>query len=273
MPRRTVSPLFVTVALVAASAALAASAEQPVNVNEASEGELMTLPGVTRAVAKRIVEHRPYRTIEQVIVEADLPLETVRVARTRLALFTTHAPPPRGDGSAPADPGPRAMDPALLLIDVNAAPEDVLVTSLGLERAAARRVVAARPFTSTSQFFALAGLPAEKAKGIAFRVLLAPPPGPAPPSRETRIADPVAPIRSTPVPSRVPLAERLDVNTATPEEVSLRCTVDPMTARRIIASRPYASIADLARKMHLTPGERERLAGCLRVRDATPPTQ
>jgi hypothetical protein len=167
------------------------------------------------------------------------------------------------------------MDPALSVVDVNAVPEDVLVTSLGLERAAARRVVAARPFSATSQFFELAGLPPEKMKRIAFRVVLAPPPAPAatPPTRETRISDPKAPARSTPVPSRVPLAERLEVNTATPEEVSLRCTIDPMTARRIVAGRPYASIADLARKLHMTPGERDRFAGCLRVRDAAPPTQ
>jgi len=116
----SVVAVFLSVApLLPSHASSSTTPPATINVNTASETQLMTVPGVTRDVARRIVQHRPFASIDQLVVEADLPAETVRVARTRLALFTTHVPPPRGDGSAPADQGPRAMDPALSLIDVN----------------------------------------------------------------------------------------------------------------------------------------------------------
>ncbi len=44
-----------------------ATPQTKVDVNHASVGELTKLPGITQALATRIIEHRPYRKLDDLV--------------------------------------------------------------------------------------------------------------------------------------------------------------------------------------------------------------
>ncbi len=58
-----------------ASVALSQGGAQPdqVDINSASLEELRTLPGIGRAYSKKIMEHRPYKSVEELRTRKVLP--------------------------------------------------------------------------------------------------------------------------------------------------------------------------------------------------------
>jgi DNA uptake protein ComE-like DNA-binding protein len=233
---------------------------QPINPNIAGVEELMTVPGVTLDVAKRIVERRPYASVDELVLKADLPLETVRVAHRRFAMAAMVRPlqqspvKPRG-GSAPA----------MARINVNTATADELRKALGADDVTIRRVLAGRPYQSVSEFLILARLPPEKAAALTGRFVVA---DAMPPESPRKIRRPAlsAGVRVSPTPAPpIPLSERLDINTATPEQIRDRCGIDPMTAMRIVTARPYASLAELHERLGFARNQVLAISRCMRI--------
>ena len=85
------------IAVLAALAGLAAfgSPPSPVDLNRASVGELMRVPGMTATWAARIVRFRPYRTKQDLVDEGVVPPEVYQRIRNgvvahRVAPETEH---------------------------------------------------------------------------------------------------------------------------------------------------------------------------------------
>lgn len=266
------TPLFALV-LIAASVGISASPAPPapVGVNDATEAQLMTVPGVTRAVALRIIAGRPYSSIEQVIVDANLPIETVRVARQRLSLVTYVLPSSRGATSPGAPAGTPARPDGALRLNINTASVDAIVAGVGVSRETARRLVAARPYERVEQFLAVAQLPPEKRREVSGRLvaaeLTALTVGGAEPAHVS-VAGPGP--RPTSTPRRpIPLSERLDINSASVAEIADRCGIPAMMAARIAANRPYRTLKELHRLGLSEPTIRD-YGACLRVDEHRP---
>lgn len=88
----TVAPLGATTALAGeettSSMAFAQDEAQlgQVDINSASLKELRTLPGIGQAYSKKIVENRPYKSIEELRTRKVLPLGTYRKIRDRVVV-------------------------------------------------------------------------------------------------------------------------------------------------------------------------------------------
>lgn len=69
-----------------ASVALPQGGAQPgqVDINSASLEELRTLPGIGQAYSKKIVEHRPYKTVEELRTRKVLPQGTYAKLRDKV---------------------------------------------------------------------------------------------------------------------------------------------------------------------------------------------
>lgn len=67
----------------ASSTAFARGGAQPaqVDINSASLKELRTLPGIGQAYSKKIIEHRPYKSVEELQSRKVLPQGTYRKIR------------------------------------------------------------------------------------------------------------------------------------------------------------------------------------------------
>ncbi len=152
-------------------------------------------------------------------------------------------------GRLRAQPAPAAGPAsAPLRINVNTASREQLMTLPGIGESEARRIVAGRPYGNLPQFERKAGLSAAALQRIRARVVFVrsepEETRPTPPPVQ-RPVNPAGEWSPAPAPAPLPYDQKVDVNTASREELAAKAHLDPMTAMRILRGRPYASLADL----------------------------
>jgi len=132
-------------------------------------------------------------------------------------------------------------------VDLNTATQAELEKLPGVGPAAAKKIIAARPYKTTADL-AKAGIPAKTVEQITPLVTA----GAAPPFMP-KAAPVVAPPAKVPVPQTAAPAKpqspvgKVDLNTAAQAELEKLPGVGPVAARKIIAARPYKTTADLAK--------------------------
>jgi DNA uptake protein ComE-like DNA-binding protein len=137
------------------------------------------------------------------------------------------------------------------LVDLNTATQKELEELPGVGEATAKKIIAGRPYKAVSDL-AKAGVPEKTISKIEKQVTVssasaaskpasAPPPAKAQSSTagETRKAEKAAPPAMA--------GGKVDLNTASQKDLEALPGVGPATAKKIIAGRPYSSVADLSR--------------------------
>ena len=67
-------------------------------------------------------------------------------------------------------------------------------------------------------------------------------------------AKPTAPVAATPAPAAAAAGQRIDINSATEQQLDALPGIGPARAKAIVAGRPYTAVADLTGKKVLTAG-------------------
>ena len=214
----------------------------PIDVNSATHAELMELPGVGEAISKKIVDGRPYKTVDD-LTTAGVPAATVAKIKP-LAIA-------------------RALPAA---VDVNTATVGQLETLPGVGPALAKAIVEARPYNKFDDLGRVKGLGEAKLAALRGRVSFAKAPAPVVTGRPKATTAPVTePARTkagemkakagtakatTPEKveaskSKVPPGKKINLNTASKDDLQLLWGIGPVHAQAIIDARPFNTIADV----------------------------
>ena len=245
-----------------------------VDINKASAKELQELPGVGEATAQKIIKGRPYASVADLskagvsksTIDKITPLVTVGAVKPKTTSAegetkTTKAKEAKTQETAAATAKGGA------LIDLNTASEKELEGLPGVGKATAAKIIAGRPYGSVDDL-AKAGVSKSTIGKITPLVTL----GAAKVTTTaakggTEATAGKSAKTQTKVATTAGTGTLINVNTATQKELEALPGVGEVTAGKIVAGRPYASVDDLA-KAGVGPKTLEKIRSLVTVGEA-----
>jgi competence protein ComEA len=209
-----------------------------VNVNTASAKELEELPGVGEATAQKIIKGRPYASVDD-LAKAGVSASTISKITPLVTVGAVKAKSTTTGKGTKTQEATEGAATSGALIDLNTASEKELEALPGVGPATAGKIVAGRPYASVDDL-AKAGVSASTISKITPLVTVG----------STKAKSTAAGKGAKTQEAAETAAEGgglVDVNTATQKELEALPGIGEVTAGKIIAGRPYASVDDLAK--------------------------
>ena len=243
-------------------------AAEPVDVNTATVEELQELPGVGEAYAKKIVDGRPYKAVED-LEKAGVPAATV--AKLKPLAVARPLPSP---------------------VDVNSASIEELEGLPGVGPALAKAIADGRPYKTVDDLAKVKGLGESKLGALKGRVKFGAATAKAEPKEKATPKEKAASKGETATEKMEKAAPRekaraapkdddpgttkakvtrvagkkVNINTATAEELDGLFGIGPVRAGAIIAGRPYDKIEDIMKVKGIKEATFEKMKDAITVK-------
>jgi competence protein ComEA len=261
------------------------AAAAPVDLNTADQKALESLPGIGPALAKKIMEGRPFKSVDDLSrikgmtkAKIDAIKDKVMVAAAKPL---TPAPAPAA-AKPQATPAPAAAAP----VDLNTADQKALESLPGIGPALAKKIMEGRPFKSVDDLSRIKGMTKAKIDAIKDKVTVAAakplPPTPAPaaakpaPAPAAPAATPPAtpavekkeavPSKEAPAATKLAPGEKVNINTASKEDLDKLWGIGDVKSQAIIEGRPYEKIEDIMKVKGIKEGEFGRIKDLITVK-------
>ncbi len=244
-----------------------AKAGKLIDLNTATVEQLLELPGVGDATAKKIVDGRPYATMDD-LKGAGVPERTIEKLRPVATVGKAAATPTTRKPAAArttekmekAEAVKEAKEAAAEgeRVDLNTANAAKLEELPGVGPALAKAIIAGRPYTSVDGLKEVKGMGPAKLAAVKDRVKVgaaAPAPvvtEPASPTTTTTTSTTPKSKTATTTPKAKAKAatglapgQKININTASKDELDRLPGIGPVRAQAIIDKRPFTTIEDI----------------------------
>ena len=155
------------------------------------------------------------------------------------------------------------------LVDLNTASEKELESLKGVGPATARKIIAGRPYTSVEDL-KKAGISQKTIESMRPYVKTGTAPAPAKPAPGAKPAAPAgkmvkeAPAKPAPPAKLVP-GQKVNINTATKEELEALSGIGPVKAQAVIDGRPYKKTEDIMKVKGIKGATYEKIKDMISV--------
>jgi competence protein ComEA len=271
----------ILVVLFTQGAALPAAKAAKVDINSATQAELEAVKGIGPATAQKIIENRPYKSLTD-LKKAGLSSKEITAFKPYLtakkpaaAAAAPQAAKTVEPGTAKAAKGAKAAKPAPgAPVDLNTADQKALESLPGVGPALAKRIMEARPVQSLDELAKVKGMSKTKVAALKDKVTFGPAAPAAAPAAQPAPMTPAAPAAAKPMAApagaaKTPAApgakekaekpklapgEKININTATEEELDKLPEIGPVKAKAIIEGRPYKTPEDIMKVKGIKEG-------------------
>jgi competence protein ComEA len=238
-----------------------------VDLNNAPQTELESLPGIGKISADKIIAGRPYTSVDG-LAKAGISAKNIALIKPLVTVGpATKATSSVGAATAPSRKESKPAAPAKI-VDLNTANQAELETLPGIGKSSAKKIMAHRPYASVDDLVK-SGLstktiaeikPLVSAAGVpAKTVAPAAPSSTAPATTPGTAAVPAPPKAAAPAkgaaaaPKLAP-GQTVNINTASKEMLEALPEIGPVKAQAIIDHRPYNTIADIMKVKGIKAG-------------------
>ncbi|MGD0826598.1 MAG: helix-hairpin-helix domain-containing protein [Desulfobaccales bacterium] len=276
---------------------LAAAKKSLVDINTASLAELEAVKGVGPAIANKIIANRPYMSLDE-LSKAGLSAKKIESFKSSLTVGGALSPAApeaakeekkraketkkKGE-AAPTTQGKeqKAAEPGFgAPVDLNTADRKALEALPGVGPAMARKIIAARPFKSVDDLSKIKGMSQAKVETLKDKVTVGqekaampeakPAPAPAPaaspaagkPAVAKEPASPAKPVateKGKGGAAQLAPGQKVNLNTASKEDLDKLPEIGPVKAQAIIEGRPYQKIEDVMKVKGIKEGIFEKI--------------
>jgi len=246
-----------------------------VDLNKASVEDLeAVLPGVGPATAKKIVAGRPYTSLDDLakagvptrVIEQIRPLVTLGAEMQANSKAATTKTARSRVAKLKAAPGlPAADDAPAAKVNLNTADLAALVALPGIGPTIAKAIIDGRPWKSVDELDKVRGL--GKNRLDALKNLVTTDDAPAPPAaRKASVKTAAKSSAPTNAVNKIQPGQKVDINTATKEELDALPGIGPVKAQAIIDARPFKTIEDIMKVRGIKEGEFSKIQDLITVK-------
>ena len=262
------------------------AAAAPVDLNMADQKALESLPGIGPALAKKIMEGRPFKSVED--LSRIKGMTKAKIGAVKDKVTVTAAKPSQATPETAAAAAP---------VDLNMADQKALESLPGIGPALAKKIMEGRPYQNVADLSRIKGLNKAKIDAIKDKVTVtapkpmqpapapaaAPPqatpapaaakpaPAPAAPAATPPATAPVekkaaAPSKEAPAATKLAPGEKVNINTASKEDLDKLWGIGEVKSQAIIEGRPYEKIEDVMKVKGIKEGEFGKIKDLITVK-------